>query len=995
MNEKRKKEAEERTPIASPPSSNNGAVSDVSSISKQVDKSEKHRLKEEIQVEREQVDNSSEPRLATVVEPLENTPHSRPASWHYWLTHMCSRCSKSLVFIKPLHPDSKYKHNWEIIMFSICIYYAIVIPLRLAFTLPSWLFWIDYLFDLVNLFDCYLAATSLGEYHAGQVLMTADGIFRRYYRTRFLVDVFLILPYDLLALLHFVLPPKIHMFLRAILRFPKLAKLWYLSQYYMRVEKACIDSNINYTTVRVVSITTAVIIIGHWVACGWMMTASYNFVGSCSTSADYLNCQYLGTWVEQQYLSGKLPKDGGDDWSRYIRSINWAIPTLTSEIIGDIFPFNTNESLFTFIVIFCGLSINGAIIGSIVSLVSDSNIEQTKHYRNIETLREYLTRKQVPNDLIQSNIGFLQYLATENGMLTMLRDEVFSSLPHSIKISIDQEMKTLPYLRQCPFFDFFPDELLRGISARLRTRMYCKNDKIINYGDLGHEMFFLEKGKVDIVSADGRTVFATLEEGSFFGETAIFFKVTRAATVRAASPFCVCLVLAKEDLNQELRSLEFDEIEILNIFKRLQVSNQRRNAAIEMNLKYSLVQTHKLSKLIKRAGGDDTSSSTAFRIRKILTPESLFRVLWDFAGLVFLIYFTFSIPMYIAFFFGSDVELYTKRVIYEVFISFYWLLDMVLKLKYFSYYSDLVSQKLVTDPDLIWLHYFNTLEFKLDLLASIPFELLILSPNMSYTTVFMIRAIHLLKIPQIPVYISLFENHVRRLLAIHIGRTTSLIVKAGLAYIVLSHWLACGFFMIHRYAEINHDVTYVIADKLADYHPVTGRHNICNTAIRYCYARSMYFVIGTMTSVGYGDISPYTNDEIMFEQAVAILGAYIAAIFLGYCGTFQADQDSSGHRGFVKGLAKLEAFVKYRRLPGYLHSAIITQYTYIYKKTNSLDGDNNLLLQKLSEPSQMELSLYMNEEIMNSVPIFSEAAAPLRRRLAARLRPQVTLMCFP
>ncbi|RYH19817.1 cyclic nucleotide-binding domain-containing protein [archaeon] len=974
MNENRKKEAQEdSTPVNAPPLS---STSSHASIDQSVSKKEQTQL----------VSDRPNDRLDVFAQQLQ-TEVTKPAS----IRVNSRRLALSFISrIEPLHPDSRVKGVWELLMFGLSLYYAFIIPLRLAVVLPNWFFWLDYLMDLMNIADCCLAATVLGEYHAGQVLLSMHSIFQRYYRARLAVDTFMVVPYDFLTFLHLVSPASDAYFLRSILRVPKLSKLWYFGHYYKRVEKTCVEFFINYTLVRVISITTTIIIIGHWAACGWMMFAHYYVKGSCISIGNSLDCQFIGTWIEQQYLSGKLPKDGGDQFSRYIRAINWAIPTLTSEIIGDIFPFNPHESLYCFIVMFGGLAINGAIIGSIVSLLSDSSIEQTRNNRDIETLREYLLSSNTPPELVQSCVGFLQYSASEEGMLTVQRDEVLSPLPHSIKLAIDQEMKTIPYLSQCPFLDFLPDELQRSISARLRTHTYCKGDKIISHGDLGHEMYFLEKGKVEVVSPDGRTVYTTLEEGSFFGETAIFFRVTRAATVRAASPFCVCLALSKEDLNQELRSLEFDEIEIFNIFRRLQVSNQRRNAAVETNLKYVRVQTHKLSKLIKQDSVKSSINTRVLRLRCMFAPESSARVVWDLLGFIFVIYYAFSVPLYIAFFLDSEVKIYTRYLLFELLISAYWVLDVVFKLKLFPFYSDMVSRKLVVEPDLIWSRYTSASEFKLDVISSLPYELLLLVSTTNPVTVFAIRSLHLLKLPQLPAYINLFENHIRsQLYFMPIKRTTFLIFRAGLAYVLLNHWMACGFFMIHRYREINSNVSYMIADKLADYDEQTGQHNICNTATRYCYARSVYFVVGTMTSVGYGDISPYTNDEIIFEQAVAIFGAYIAAIFLGCCATLQADQDSSGYRGFAKSLAKLESFARYRHLPAQLYKATTAQYKYVFGKTKALDGNSSTLLQKLSEPSKMELSLYLHQEILESVPVFREAAAPLQRRIAARLRPQV------
>ena len=52
-------------------------------------------------------------------------------------------------------------------------------------------------------------------------------------------------------------------------------------------------------------------------------------------------------------------------------------------------------------------------------------------------------------------------------------------------------------------------------------RVFCAGDIVAHAGDMGQEMFFLERGTVEVLSADRSTVFATLNEGSFFGETSV------------------------------------------------------------------------------------------------------------------------------------------------------------------------------------------------------------------------------------------------------------------------------------------------------------------------------------------------------------------------------------------------------------------------------------------------------------------------------------------
>jgi hypothetical protein len=58
--------------------------------------------------------------------------------------------------------------------------------------------------------------------------------------------------------------------------------------------------------------------------------------------------------------------------------------------MGDVWVMNVNEMIFALLAMFFGLSLNGMVIGSIMSLVTDASEEKTRIYRNIESLSMYL-----------------------------------------------------------------------------------------------------------------------------------------------------------------------------------------------------------------------------------------------------------------------------------------------------------------------------------------------------------------------------------------------------------------------------------------------------------------------------------------------------------------------------------------------------------------------------------------------------------------------------
>ena len=909
--------------------------------------------------------------------------------------------NRTVPLTSPLHPDSKHRLVWNVSVFFSLLYYMIIIPIQISLSISPYVYIMDYFADAVNILDNYLRWRIFPVFHGGEMLIEEEQVRQNYWSEYATADILAAIPYDIFVLA--VSPTSAQFALaRALLRLPKLIKCIRLGDYRLAVDQASKLLRVDFYVYYFLQITVSLVIVSIWVASIFFMLSIYHHVDDrsdiCSVpsrtgmepSTEIL-CTYLGTWVQLLIELGRVPSDGGSQWLRFFYSFSWSVATLTFEAT-EIHAVNQNESLYAFFVMFCGLSVNGAIFGSIISLVASSNEEAAQIYRKIDILRTLLTAKQVKSELIESASSTFMFLASEEGNLTLQEDILIADLPHSMKTSVDNFLKTEPYLRKCPFFDSFADDVLREISSKLTRKIYCKEDEIVTFGDLGHEMFFLCYGMVHVVSGDGKITFSTLESGAFFGETALFFNGPRTATVKAASDICICLVLTKAVLEEEMRSCDLDHEQVLDSFRALQVSNQRRNAAIQKNLALANDPTSKLSKIIYFS---DISQPTPLltKIRKYLSPQSNFRFAWDLLGFMILIYYTFSIPFFVSFVFGTYIDFYySEQIIFDVFCDFYWVLDIIFKLTLFSFPLE-TNGELCTDGEQIWSKYHSSGYLYSDCLASVPLELFVLIDGVDRADIFLFRIIHLIRVQQLLSYWSRVGMHVYLKFNFFLGRATSLLLKAGFGYMIANHMFSCIYFAIHRYVERRFENTYVVDDGFATFDPILQQHDICNTRLSYCYARSIYFVLSTMTSVSYGDIAPVTLQELIWEVLLEIFSAYIAAAFLGYSTIFLENLDTAGDKSFKVKLTNIENYCNYRKIPQSLKNAITAQYTFMWETSKSLRGNSNELLTDLSEPCFMEICLQLHTEVIQSTPILNTMSHHVQRRIAAALKPQVQSLC--
>jgi voltage-gated potassium channel len=64
-------------------------------------------------------------------------------------------------------------------------------------------------------------------------------------------------------------------------------------------------------------------------------------------------------------------------------------------------------------------------------------------------------------------------------------------------------------------------------------------------------MYFISRGRVEVIAADGSTLLNTISEGDFFGEIALLFSQPRTASVRAVD-YCDLYTLDKDTFDRVL-----------------------------------------------------------------------------------------------------------------------------------------------------------------------------------------------------------------------------------------------------------------------------------------------------------------------------------------------------------------------------------------------------------------------------------------------------------
>ncbi len=106
-------------------------------------------------------------------------------------------------------------------------------------------------------------------------------------------------------------------------------------------------------------------------------------------------------------------------------------------------------------------------------------------------------------------------------------------------------------LGKVPLFQSCSPVFLNSVAMMLKPDVYETGDYIIRKGETGTQMYFLNRGDVEIIGDEGK-IFSSLTDGSFFGEIALLTSQPRTASVRAKTA-CNIFVLDRVDFLKVLK----------------------------------------------------------------------------------------------------------------------------------------------------------------------------------------------------------------------------------------------------------------------------------------------------------------------------------------------------------------------------------------------------------------------------------------------------------
>ena len=153
------------------------------------------------------------------------------------------------------------------------------------------------------------------------------------------------------------------------------------------------------------------------------------------------------------------------------------------------------------------------------------------------------------------------------------------------------------------------------------------------------------------------------------------------------------------------------------------------------------------------------------------------------------------------------------------------------------------------------------------------------------------------------------------------------LIKMVLGLLYLMHILGCFWFYLAAHPAEGVDATW-----LSTYDDGSGLD--APTEIQYLY--SVYWALMTLTTVGYGDITPANDAERSYALLALLVGALVFGYMLSSIGDLIASLDKNGGRVQDK-LDEVKEFTRWHKMPPDLAARVRKYYEYIYTRQGPLD----------------------------------------------------------
>ncbi|XP_072106088.1 voltage-gated inwardly rectifying potassium channel KCNH6-like isoform X4 [Mobula birostris] len=359
---------------------------------------------------------------------------------------------------------------------------------------------------------------------------------------------------------------------------------------------------------------------------------------------------------------------------------------------------------------------------------------------------------------------------------------------------------------------------------------------------------------------------------------------------------------------------------------------------------------------------------------------SPFKAVWDWLILLLVIYTAIFTPYSAAFLLNDQEEVRRRDCGYscnplsvvDLMVDIMFMIDIFINFRT-TYVNS--NDEVVSNPVRIAIHYFKGW-FLIDMVAAIPFDLLIFRSGSEETTTLigLLKTARLLRLVRVARKLDRYSEY---------GAAVLFLLMCTFA--LIAHWLACIWYAIGNVERTFLQPRIGWLDSLGDQ---IGKQYLENDTssgptIKDKYVTALYFTFSSLTSVGFGNVSPNTNSEKIFTICVMLIGSLMYASIFGNVSAI-IQRLYSGTARYHTQMLRIREFIRFHQIPNPLRQRLEEYFQHAWSYTNGIDM--NAVLKGFPDCLQADICLHLNRSLLQHCKAFHGASAGCLRALAVKFR---------
>ncbi|XP_049979666.1 potassium voltage-gated channel subfamily H member 2 isoform X1 [Alexandromys fortis] len=356
---------------------------------------------------------------------------------------------------------------------------------------------------------------------------------------------------------------------------------------------------------------------------------------------------------------------------------------------------------------------------------------------------------------------------------------------------------------------------------------------------------------------------------------------------------------------------------------------------------------------------------------------SPFKAVWDWLILLLVIYTAVFTPYSAAFLLketedGSQTHdcgyACQPLAVVDLIVDIMFIVDILINFR--TTYVN-ANEEVVSHPGRIAVHYFKGW-FLIDMVAAIPFDLLIFGSG-SEELIGLLKTARLLRLVRVARKLDRYSEY---------GAAVLFLLMCTFA--LIAHWLACIWYAIGNMEQPHMDSRigwlHNLGDQIGKPYNSSG---LGGPSIKDKYVTALYFTFSSLTSVGFGNVSPNTNSEKIFSICVMLIGSLMYASIFGNVSAI-IQRLYSGTARYHTQMLRVREFIRFHQIPNPLRQRLEEYFQHAWSYTNGIDM--NAVLKGFPECLQADICLHLNRSLLQHCKPFRGATKGCLRALAMKFK---------